>query len=66
LTTDATKGVNELDCDLSISEKASKLLEKNDIKLKQAENKKQYLPKGKYKVSVSVNIKTATSELEVK
>ncbi len=66
LTIDATKGVNELDYDLSIPEKSSKLLEKDDIKVKQGENKKYYLPKGKYKVSISVITMTATSELEVK
>lgn len=66
LITEATKGVNVLDNNLSITEKASKLLDKSDAKIKQAENGKYYLPKGKYKVTVSSNGKTATSELEVK
>ncbi|HPE84114.1 MAG TPA: glycosyl hydrolase [Aequorivita sp.] len=66
LISDATKGVNELDYDLSILEKTSKLLEKKDAKVKQAENGKYYLQKGKYKVTVSVNGKSATSEFEVK
>ncbi|WP_410006805.1 WD40/YVTN/BNR-like repeat-containing protein [Aequorivita nionensis] len=66
LTTDATKGVNELNYDLSIPEKASKLLAKEDAKVKQSENGKYYLQKGKYKVTVSVNGKSLTSELEVK
>jgi photosystem II stability/assembly factor-like uncharacterized protein len=66
LTTDATKGVNELNYDLSIPEKASKLLAKEAAKVKQSENGKYYLQKGKYKVTVSVNGKSLTSELEVK
>lgn len=66
LTTDAIKGVNELNYDLSIPEKASKLLAKEDAKVKQSENGKYYLQKGKYKVTVSVNGKSLTSELEVK
>ncbi len=66
LTTDAIKGVNELNYDLSIPEKASKLLAKEDAKVKQSENGKYYLQKGKYKVTVSVNGKSLTSELEMK
>ncbi|MDN3722886.1 glycosyl hydrolase [Aequorivita sp. SDUM287046] len=66
ITVDAEKGVNTVEYDLSISEKSSKLLEKNDVKVKQAENGKFYLPKGKYIVKVSANGKAAISELEVK
>jgi hypothetical protein len=66
LTTDAIKGVNKVDYDLSIPEKASKLLAKEDAKVKQSENGKYYLQKGKYKVTVSVNGKSLTSEFEVK
>lgn len=66
LSNEATKGVNVINYDLSISEKASKIFDKTDTKIKKAENDKYYLPKGKYKVTVSVNGKTATSELEVK
>lgn len=66
LSNEATKGVNIIDYDLSISEKGSKVFDKTDTKIKKAENDKYYLPKGKYKVTVSVNAKTATSELEIK
>ncbi|MCB0467235.1 MAG: glycosyl hydrolase, partial [Aequorivita sp.] len=63
---DATNGVNILDYYLSISEKGSKVFDKTETKVKQAENGKYYLQKGKYKVTVSVNGKSATSEFEVK
>ncbi|WP_026451123.1 WD40/YVTN/BNR-like repeat-containing protein [Aequorivita capsosiphonis] len=66
LTRDAVKGVNELEYDLSIPEKAIKFLEKKEARMKQGENGKYYLSKGKYKVKISIKGKSATSELEVK
>ncbi len=65
-TEEAIKGLNVLEYDLSISEKGSRILEKKDEKIKKVENGKYYLPKGKYKVSATVNGKAAVSELEVK
>lgn len=66
LSVDASKGVNVFDYDLTISEKGSKNFDKTDTKVKKAENDKYYLPKGKYKVNVSVNEKSIISDFEVK
>jgi photosystem II stability/assembly factor-like uncharacterized protein len=64
-TVDAVKGVNVVDYDFSLSKKGAKALETSDNKIKESENGKQYLPKGKYKVVVSVDDKTASTDLEV-
>lgn len=66
LNTDATKGVNVVDYDFSLSEKEARTLETKDIKIRKAENEKQYLPKGKYKVTVSIGDKSSSTDLEVK
>ncbi len=66
LTKDATEGVNIIECDLSIPEKSSKILEKSDVKVKQAENGKYYLPKGKYGIYLKLASKTAHTTIEVK
>ncbi len=66
LSVDASKGVNVFDYDLTISEKGSKNFDKTNTKVKKAENDKYYLPKGKYKVNVSVNEKSIISDFEVK
>jgi photosystem II stability/assembly factor-like uncharacterized protein len=66
LFVDAIIGVNVIDYDFSISEKGMKVFEKDDTKIKRAENSKQYLPKGKYKMSVSLNGKKASINFEIK
>ena len=66
LSVDATKGINVVDYDLSISEKGSKVFNKSDTKVKKAENGKYYLPKGKHRITVAIFGKTATSDFEVK
>lgn len=66
LSREATKGVNVLEYDLSISEKGIKVLEKMNSNVKKADNGKYYLQKGKYKVEVSLNGKSITSEFEIK
>lgn len=65
-TTDATKGVNVISYDFSLSEKGARALLKNDTKIAKAENGKQYLPKGKYKVNILVGNKSSSTDLEVK
>lgn len=66
LSMEVTRGVNVVEYDLSISEKDIKNLGKLDINIKQADNGKYYLNKGKYKVTVLVNTKTASTEMEIK
>lgn len=66
LSVDATKGINVVDYDLSISEKGSKVFDKSETKVKKAENGKYYLPKGKHRITVAIFGKTATSDFEVK
>jgi hypothetical protein len=61
----ATKGINVLEYDYSVSEKGVKVFEKADLKIKKAENDKYYLRKGKYKVSVLVNGKNASTDLKI-
>lgn len=53
----AEKGFLKLDYDLSIDEKIKTAIEKKEVKVKinQAENKKYYLPVGKYSVELEVN-----------
>jgi len=63
---EATKGLNESEYDLSITEKGSKFFDKTDAKVKKAENGKYYLPKGKYGIYLNVASKTAHTTIEVK
>ncbi len=63
---EATKGVNELEYDLSITEKGSKIFDKTDAKIKKAENGKYYLPQGKYPIYLNLANKTAHTTIEVK
>ncbi|MCG2418078.1 hypothetical protein K8089_03515 [Aequorivita sp. F47161] len=65
LSIDATKGINVLEYDYSVSEKGVKVFEKADLKIKKAENGKYYLPKGAYKVNVLVNGKQAATDLKI-
>ncbi|MUP45274.1 glycosyl hydrolase [Gramella sp. BOM4] len=62
------KGFNTGKYDLSITEKASKELEKKDEKLRigKAEDEKFYIPKGKYILEINQNGKSATTKFEVK
>ncbi|PVW14132.1 WD40/YVTN/BNR-like repeat-containing protein [Marixanthomonas spongiae] len=64
-TTDAVRGVNVVAYDVSVSEKGKKALKKADIEIKKADNESYYLPKGKYKVVVSVQGIAAEQSLEV-
>ncbi|MAZ71917.1 MAG: glycosyl hydrolase [Flavobacteriaceae bacterium] len=60
------KGVNVLDYNVSLSAKGKKALEKNDVKLKQADNGIFYLPKGMYEIAVKMQGKTVLQPLELK
>lgn len=65
LNIEATKGVNIIDYDFSISEKGFKTLTKEGFKIDKASNGKYYLQIGKYSVKISINDKTSSSMLEV-
>jgi photosystem II stability/assembly factor-like uncharacterized protein len=60
----AEKGFNVFDYDLTLTEKGTKQLEKNneDLKITKAKNDKYYLPKGNYKIK----IKSKTQAFEIK
>ena len=64
----AEKGMLKTDYDLSIDEKTKMAIEKKDakIKIKQAENKKYYLPVGKYTVELEANGKKENQPLIIK
>ena len=64
----AEKGMLKLDYDLSIDEKIKAAIEKKNPKTKisQAENKKQYLPVGKYTIELDANGKKETQTLTIK
>lgn len=64
---DADKGFNTTNYDLSITEDASKKLQKDDDKLdlKKAANEKYYIPTGKYIINLELNGKNAETKFEV-
>lgn len=59
----AEKKLNSLDYDLSITEDIKKLIEKKDrkIQIKEAKNKKFYLPAGKYTIAIENGLKIKES-----
>lgn len=71
LTTDAQKGLNYLDYDLTISKNASKFVkalqkENENAELKPADNGKQYLTVGEYEVILEVGEGEKTQPLIIK
>lgn len=64
----AEKGMVKLDFDLSIDEKMKTSIEKKDTKIKinQADNKKYYLPIGKYTIELEANGKKESQILVIK
>ena len=71
LTTQADAGLNEVSYDLSISnnqEALEKVLSdaKTSLKLEVREDKKIYLPAGKYKVVLSINSQNSEANFEIK
>lgn len=60
------KGVQVINYDASISEKGKKALEKMDMRVSKGDNGVYYLPKGSYKVSVTLNGATSSQMLEIK
>lgn len=63
---DVEKGVNVMEYDLSLSTKGKKALEKKDIKISEADNGVNYLPKGKYEIKVTMNARSTSQTLELK
>ncbi len=63
---ETVKGVNIIEYDLSISEKGMKVLEKENVKIKKAENGKYYLPKGQYKLGMNLSTKYSTIVFSIK
>jgi len=61
-----SKGLQVIDYNASLSAKGKKALEKKDIRVATGDNDVPYLPKGNYKISVSMNGKTSTQMLEIK
>lgn len=66
-TVEAKKGLNTFTYDYSVSNKSAEEWNKKDkkIKIKLAENKKFYLPVGKYKVTVSKDKYLSIKSFEV-
>ena len=62
------KGMLKIDYDLSIDEKIKEAIEKKDTKVKisQANNKKYYLPPGKYTIELDANGKKETQTFTIK
>ena len=58
---EATRGINVLNYDCTISEKGVKTLATSDLEIKKAENGKYYLPKGKYSVVLKLMDKSAST-----
>jgi len=63
---ETTKGINTITYDLTISSKGIKTLSKANINFVKSDNNKFYLPKGNYKLSVSINGTTASKTLKIK
>lgn len=63
---EVSQGVNAIEYDATVSDKGLKALKRKDINLKRADNQKYYLPKGKYKMIVSLAGQTASQDFEVK
>ncbi|MGB7786196.1 MAG: glycosyl hydrolase [Salinimicrobium sp.] len=63
---DAEKGFNQVDYDLTISEKAAKKLAKDSKTAEKSKTGKYYIPKGTYEVVIKLNGATATEKLEIK
>ena len=63
----AKKGLNSFAYDYSLSREVAEKWNKKDknIKIKEAENKKFYLPVGKYKITVSKDKVTEIKSFEV-
>ncbi len=63
---DASQGINMGKYDLTLSKSGRKALEKAGTTVNEADNGAYYLPKGKYKVSVSINGKSKEQSFELK
>lgn len=62
----AVKGINVTSYDLTLSGKGEKEMDKREDKIKKADNGKNYLPKGKYVLNISVNGKTVKKSFDIK
>ena len=65
-SSEAEKGINLFQYDLTVSSKGKKVLENAGKIIKKAENEKVYLPEGKYAVNIEMNGKKVSTPLEVK
>jgi len=61
-----SKGFQVMDYNASVSDKGKKALEKKDQSVATGDNDVSYLPKGSYKISVSMNGKTSSQLFEIK
>lgn len=59
-------GITSLEYDVTVSSKGQKALEKKEVKVKKADNDKHYLPKGKYKMVVSMGGQSDAKTFEIK
>ncbi len=63
----AIKGFNYFDYDLTVSEKSIKsYFKKKGVKIKKADNKLYYLPKGEYTIRISDSENNVTQKFEIK
>jgi len=63
---EVTQGVNTLEYNAGLSKNGLKALEKKDITVKKTDNDNYYLPKGKYKLVISLGGQSDTQDFEVK
>ncbi len=61
-TLDAVKGVNVFEYDVTMSGKGKKSLDKEKVEIKEADDGKYYLPKGKY--SIQINLESKPFEIK--
>ena len=65
LKVDASKGINVVDYNVSISEKGAKVLEKGGTNVNKAPNGNYYLPKGTYNIVINANGMTTSKSFKV-
>jgi photosystem II stability/assembly factor-like uncharacterized protein len=63
---DAAKGLNQMSYDLTVSKKGVKAMDKAGTKLKEADNGKTYLPKGKYTLKIEAGKASGSGTFELK
>lgn len=66
LSKDVEKGVNVIAYDLTVSEKGKKHMEQKGVQMNETQNGKNYIAKGMYTISVSLNGSTTKAPFEIK